>query len=284
MRKLLKFFVIFATVALCLGGGRIAFSSDADGCAEFTRNTVGNCEIKYEIPRVAVGGGWTSYLTGGNLGTSATRGEIQFQWRLDNGQKVVFKDNRVNDGAEQIEFGESYPLPIDQSVEVNFLRSTDDQPMSCSMSVKYQAWYPEYLRGLPRPSVRFSSNSGFQAFEPVLDPASKWRSPVAVDIENNELYAFSFTNPNATAVTIKGTLIDNNGNVVGVQNWTINPKEDRAMYLNGSKGGINAGFGQEPFLGKRFTGWLVLEADGNIVPFAIQQKGTGMSNTDIQPF
>jgi hypothetical protein len=287
--RLQKMLFVIVLVLFALLGENTCIAGSNDMCQEFTLRSDGWCEVEYNFAWAAFGGGWTTVLSGaGNISPNINQGEIQFQFWLKNGKMATYKDN-IN--GQKTGYTYSYVLQKGQSVEVTFLsdQNGSNQAVSCAMRTLYLASKPEYLRGLPKPSINFSSTGGLLALQQVLDPASRWRSPIAVDLSKNELYAFAIANFSSIPITVSGQLLNDQGVTVGNQIWTITPNGGNyGMYLHALKNEASPGFGGEIFSNGRFTGWLMLEitspTDGKFVPFAIRQIGNSMTNTDISSF
>jgi hypothetical protein len=274
------FFVMFLAFALL--GENICVAGSNDICQEFTLRPDGWCEIEYNFAWVAFGGGWTSLLSGaGNINSNKNQREIQFQFWLKGGKIATYKDNIE---GQTTGYSASYVLPKGKSVEVNFLsdQNGSTQGVVCAMRTLYIATNPEYLKGLPKPSVNFSGPGGLLALQQVLDPASKWRAPIAVDLSKSELFAFAVANFSSDPITLIGQLLDNQG--VNIRNQIV------TIPANGGNYGqyLHELFGNDVFANKRFTGWLMIEVasptDGKIIPFAIRQIGNSMTNADISSY
>ena len=289
-------------------------------CAEFPMAADGSCTTQYTLPWVVFGAGWESRLKAANP-PSATAGAVQFRFTLlpaastssgsQNHLPAYYTDSR----SGQLQVGESasYSLNAGQSVDVNFLNppaSCDLHGQNCasqpdprsfafgSVMVQYSSTDPSALRRLAYPQLAFLTRSGDDSYssqitEQGAPAATTWTAPVAMsanqgaDPANNLAASAAIANPGATPVTVRGTLLDQSGNVVTYSDFQIPAFGAIGTVFAWDPSLPQGGFGSAAFpQGQDFSGWVTFDVttpgSSGVNVVVLQYVGNTMSSVNVQ--
>jgi hypothetical protein len=280
----------------------------------------GSCTLQYTLPWVAFGAGWESRLKAANP-PSATTGAVQFRFTLlpaspvssgsQNHLPAFYTDSR----SGQLQMGESasYTLNAGQSVDVHFLNppaGCDLHGQNCasqpdpstfafgSVMVQYSSVDPAALRKLAYPQLAFlrrSSDNSYssQITEQGAPPSSTWTAPVTLsanqgaDPANNLAASAAIANPGATPVTVRGTLLDQSGNVVTYRDFQIPAFGALGTVFAWDPSQPTGGFGSAAFpQGQDFSGWVKFDVttagSRGVNVIVLQYVGNTMSSVNVQ--
>ncbi|MDP9112877.1 MAG: hypothetical protein M3O20_04260 [Acidobacteriota bacterium] len=288
-------------------------------CAEFPMAADGSCTVQYTLPWVVFGAGWESRLKAANP-PSATAGAVQLRFTLlpaastiggtQNHLQAYYTDTR----SGQMQVGESanYTLNAGQSVDVNFLNppaGCDIHGQNCasqpdpntfafgSLMVQYFSTDPAVLRRLAYPQLAFLTHSNdsysSQITEQGAPAATTWTAPVAMsanqgaDPASNLAASAAIANPGTTPLTVRGTLLDQNGNAVTYRDFQVPPLGAIGVVFAWDPNQPQGGFGSAAFpQGQDFSGWVtfsVTTPGGNAVNVVVlQYVGGTMSSVNVQ--
>ena len=300
--------------------GQTVASASATRCAEFAMAADGSCSVQYTLPWVVFGGGWESRLKAGNP-PSPSSGAVQMRFTLvpavsstnglANHLPAYFTDNRTG----QTQMGESanYTLGAGQSVDVHFLyppagcnsngqlcanQADPDQLSFGSVLVQYSSFDPATLRRQANPQLAFLAHPSGEAYssqitERALAAATTWTAPVAMSADpntNSQNYrqaSAAINNPGSAPVTVKGTLRDQNGNVVTSNDFQIPAFGATGVVFSWDPSLPFGGFGSAAFpQGKDFNGWVTFEVttpgSSGVSVLALQYVGNTISSVNVQ--
>ncbi len=288
-------------------------------CAEFPMAADGSCTAQYSLPWVVFGAGWESRLKAANP-PSPTAGAVQFRFTLlpsvsttsgtQNHLAAYYTDTR----GGQMQVGESatYTLNAGQSVDVDFLNppaSCDLHGQNCasqpdpstfefgSVTVQYSSTDPANLRRLAYPQLAFltQSNNSYssQITEQGAPAATTWTAPVTMsakqgaDPASNLAASAAIANPGTTPVTVRGTLLDRDGNAVTYNDFQVPALGAMGVVFAWDPSQPQGGFGSAAFpQGQDFSGWVTFNVTTpgstgvNVV--VLQYVGDTMSSVNVQ--
>ena len=303
--------------------GLIAASSSvtsATRCAEFAMAADGSCTVQYTLPWVVFGAGWESRLKAGNP-PSPTSGAVQLALRCfpphprRTVRKTICRPISPTIATSQVQVGESanYTLSAGQSVDVHFLyppAGCDSNGQNCakqpdpntlsfgSVVVQYSSYDPATLRRQSNPQLAFLARPSGEAYssqitERAAVAATSWTAPVAMSANPNanpqtyQQASAAINNPGSTPVTVRGTLRDQNGNVVTYNDFQIpGVRRDRHCVFLGS-GQPFGGFGNAAFpQGQDFNGWVTFDVttqgSSGVSVLVLQYVGDTISSVNVQ--
>jgi hypothetical protein len=269
---------------------------------------------------VVFGAGWESRLKAANP-PSNMAGAVQFRFTLlptvsttgglQNHLPAYYTDTR----SSQLQVGESasYTLSPGQSVDVNFLnppagcdvhgQNCASQPDSSAFSfgsamVQYSSTDPAILRRLPYPQVAFLTRSSDDSYSSQITElgaaaATTWTAPVAIsanqgaDPAGNLAASAAIANPGATPVTVRGTLLDQSGNVVTYRDFQIPAFGAIGTVFAWDPNQPQGGFGSAAFpQGQDFSGWVTFDVttpnSSGVNLIVLQYVGNTMSSVNVQ--
>jgi hypothetical protein len=300
----------------------LSSSSASTRCAEFPTAADGTCTVQYILPWVIFGGGWESRLKADNS-PSTTAGAVQLRVTLlpavpstggsQNHLPAYFTDNRTG----QLQVGESagYTLNAGQSVDIHFLyppagcdlhgQNCASQPNPNALSfgsalVQYSSTDPASLRRLANPQLAFLSQSTAASSSSLIAEqgalaANNWTAPVTMSANQNAdplhnlAAAAAIANPGTNPVTVRGTLLDQNGNVVTYNDFQIPAAGATGIVFAWDPSGPSGGFGSAAFpQGQDFNGWVTFDVtsagSSGVSVVVLQYVGNTMSSADAQSF
>jgi hypothetical protein len=267
----------------------------------------GSCSVQYTIPWVVFGGGWESRLKVGNP-PSPSSGAVQLRFTLlpavsatngsPNHLTAYFTDNRTS----QLQAGESasYTLSAGQSVDVHFLYPPAGPGTLSygSLMVQYSSFDPGTLRRQANPQLAFLARPSGEAYssqitERAAVAANTWTAPVAMSADpnaNSQTYrqaSAAINNPGSTPVTVRGTLHDQNGNVVTYNDFQIPALGAAGIVLSWDPSQPFGGFGNAAFpQGQDFNGWVTFEVttpgSSGVSVLVLQYVGNTISSVNVQ--
>jgi hypothetical protein len=289
-------------------------------CQEFQTSPGGLCMIQDVIPWVTFGGGWESRLSAGNVSNGGSAGTIQFSFTLlpavpvtggvQNHMPAFFKDSIS--GQPQIADNATYTLSAGQSVAVDFQSppaGCDLHGQNCgssadpntsvygSLLVQYVADNPASLRGIAKAQLALLTNIanqdyGWQTTEHEMAAANLWSAPVAVSAnqtanpQSNQQASAALANPGASAITVRGTLYDNNGVSVTFRDFQIPAQGAIALVFSQDPSQPFGGFGQAMFpQGQDFNGLVAFQvtspSGGAVAAMVLQDVGNAVSSVEV---
>ena len=289
-------------------------------CAEFPMAADGSCIAQYTLPWVVFGAGWESRLKVANP-PSATGGTVQVRFNLlpaisntdgtQNHMPAFFSDSRT--APLQMAESASYALSAGQSVDVRFLyppAACDIHGQNCagqpdpnafssgSVLVQYSSIDPATLRRLADPQLAFLMGANGQSYssqitEQGAPAATTWTAPVAMsanqnaDPLNNLAASAAIANPGNTPVTVRGTLLDQNGNLVTYNDFVIPASGALGIVFAWDPAQPFGGFGSAAFpQGQDFNGWVTFNvtspASSGVNVVVLQYVGDTMSSVNVQ--
>jgi len=282
-------------------------ASSATRCAEFTMAADGSCSVQYTLPWVVFGGGWESRLKAGNP-PSPSSGPVQLRFTLvpavstangsQNHLPAYFTDNRT----PQMQLGESatYALSAGQSVDIHFLYPPAGPGALSfgSVLVQYSSFDPGTLRRQANPQLAFLARPSGESYssqvaERAAVPANTWTAPVAMSADPNanpQTYrqaSAAINNPGSTPVTVRGTLRDQNGNVVTYNDFQVPAFGATGIVLSRDPSQPFGGFGNAAFpQGQDFNGWVTFDVttpgSSGVSVLALQYVGNTISGVNAQ--
>ena len=289
-------------------------------CAEFPMAADGSCTSQFTLPWVVFGAGWESRLKAANP-PSTTAGTVQFRFTLlpaastTSGSKNHLPAYYTDSRSSQLQVGESatYTLNAGQSVHVNFLNppaSCDLHGQNCasqpdpstfafgSVMVQYSSTDPSALRRLANPQLAFLTRSSDDSYssqitEQGAPAATTWTAPVAMsanqgaDPTNNLTASAAIANPGTTPVTVRGTLLDQSGNVVTYRDFQIPASGAIGVAFAWDPSLPQGGFGTAAFpQGQDFSGWVTFDVttpgSSGVNVVVLQYVGNTMSSVNVQ--
>jgi hypothetical protein len=297
-------------------------STSSTRCAEFPTATDGTCTVQYTLPWAVFGGGWESRLKAANP-PSTSAGAVQFRFTLlptastsgglQNHLPAYFTDSRNS----PLQVGESatYTLNAGQSVDIDFLyppAGCDVHGQNCasqadpggrsfgSVMVQYSSTDPAALRRLAYPQLAFLTRPDGQSYssqvtENGAPAANTWTAPVAMsanqtaDPLHNLAVSAAIANPGSIAATVRGTLVDQNGNVVTHNDFQIPASGTTGIVFAWDPSQPFGGFGSAPFpQGQDFNGWVTFHVmtpgTSGVSVVVLQYVGNTLSSVNTQSF
>jgi hypothetical protein len=294
--------------------------ASATRCAEFAMAMDGSCSVQYTLPWVIFGGGWESRLKAGNP-PSPSSGAVQLRFTLlpavsaangsQNHLPAYFTDNRTG----QLQVGESanYTLSAGQSVDVHFLyppagcnsngQYCSNQPDPNTLSfgsllVQYSSFDPATLRRQANPQLAFLAHPSGAAYSSQITErssvaATTWTAPVAMSADPNadpqtyQQASAAINNPGTTPVTVRGTLRDQNGNVVTYNDFQIPALGATGIVFSWDPSQPFGGFGNAAFpQGQDFNGWVTFDVtspgSNGVSVLVLQYVGNTISSVNVQ--
>jgi hypothetical protein len=288
-------------------------------CAEFPMAADGTCSVQYTLPWVVFGAGWQSRLKAANP-PSPNPSAVQFRFTLlpaaaaadglQNHLPAYFTDTRS--GQFQVAETAAYTLNAGESLDVDFLNSPagcDLHGQNCasqpdpnafgfgSVLVQYSSVDPAILRKLAYPQLAFltqAENSySSQITEQGAPAATTWTAPVAMsanqgaDPQNNLAASAAIANPGTTPVTVRGTLLDQNGNVVTYSDFQVPALGATGVVFAWDPSVPEGGFGSAAFpQGQDFSGWVTFNVttpgSSGVNVVVLQYVGDTMSSVNVQ--
>ena len=276
-------------------------------CAEFAMAADGSCSVQYTLPWVVFGGGWESRLKAGNP-PSPSSGAVQLSFTLvpavpavngsQNHLPAYFTDNRTS----QMQLGESatYTLSAGQSVDIHFLYPPAGPGTLSfgSVVVKYSSFDPGTLRRQANPQLAFLARPSGEVYssqitERAAVAATTWTAPVAMSADPNanpQTYrqaSAAINNPGSTAVTVRGTLRDQSGNVVTYNDFQIPAFGATGIVFSWDPNQPFGGFGNAAFpQGQDFNGWVTFDVtsqgSSGVSVLVLQYVGDTASSVNVQ--
>ena len=289
-------------------------------CEEFPTSPSGQCMIQDLLPWITFGGGWESRLSAGNIPNGGGGGTIQFSFTLlpatpvtggvQNHMPAWFKDSQT--GQMQLAESETYTLDAGESVALDFLApptGCDAHGQSCgnsqdlntlaygSVLVQYVADNPAYLRGIAKAQLSLLENAatggyGWQTTESEMPAANLWTGPVAVSAnpaanpETSQQASAALANPGTSAITVRGTLYNGNGQAVTFRDFQIPPLGSVAVVFSQDPSQSWGGFGNAMFPGGQdFNGLVSFQvispSGGSVAAMVVQYVGNAMSSVEL---
>ena len=288
-------------------------------CAEFTMAADGTCTVQYALPWVVFGGGWESRLKTGSSPGATSGVQLRFTLRpplsSSNGSQnhlpAYFTDNRS--GGLQVGDSATYTMNAGQSVDVHFLyppAGCDSSGLNClgrpdpnglsfgSVLVQYSAADPASLRTLLYPQLAFLARPSGEAYSSQITEraavgATAWTAPVAMSADPNanpqtyQQASAAINNTGSTPVTVRGTLRDQNGNVVTYNDFQIPSFGAIGIILSRDPGQPFGGFGNAAFpQGQDFNGWVTFDVtsqgSSGVGVLVLQYVGNTISSVNVQ--
>ena len=274
-------------------------------CAEFAMAPDGSCSVQYTLPWVVFGGGWESRLKAGNP-PSPSSGPVQLRFTLvpavswvngsQNHLPAYFTDNRTS----QKQLGESatYTLSAGQSVDIHFLYppAGPDTLSYGSLVVQYSSFDPNTLRRQANPQLAFLARPSGAAYssqitERATVAANTWTAPVVMSADPNaQAYrqaSAAINNPGSSPVTVRGTLRDQNGNVVTSNDFQIPAFGATGIVFSWDPAQPFGGFGNAAFpQGQDFNGWVTFDVtsqgSNGVGVLVLQYAGSTISAVNAQ--
>ena len=281
---------------------------------------MGHCSVQYTLPWVVFGGGWESRLKAGNP-PSPSSGAVQLSFTLlpavsatngvANHLPAYFTDNRT--GQTRVGESASYTLGAGQSVDVHFLyppagcdsngQNCSSQPDPSTLSfgsvlVQYSSFDPGTLRRQANPQLAFLAHPSGQAYssqitEKAAVAASTWTAPAAMSANPNanpqtlQQTSAAINNPGSTPVTVRGTLRDQNGNVVTYNDFQVPAFGATGIVFSWEPGQAFGGFGSAAFpQGQDFNGWVTFNVttpgSSGVSVLVLQYVGNTISSVNVQ--
>jgi hypothetical protein len=207
----------------------------------------------------------------------------------------------------------NYTLNAGQSVDIHFLyppAGCDSNGKNCaaqpdpnalsfgSLLVQYSASDPASLRTLVYPQLAFLERPSGQAYssqisEGAAPAANTWTAPVAMTADPNanpQTYrqaSAAITNPGSAPVTVRGTLYDQNGNVVTYHDFQIPSFGAIGTVLSWDPSQPFGGFGNAAFpQGQDFNGWVTFnvttQGSSGVSVLVLQYVGDTISSVNVQ--
>jgi hypothetical protein len=269
---------------------------------------------------VVFGGGWESRLKVGNP-PSPSSGAVQLRFTLlpavsatngsPNHLPAYYTDNRTS----QVQAGENanYTLSAGQSVDVHFLyppAGCNSNGQYCaerpdpntlaygSLVVQYSSFDPATLRRQANPQLAFLARPSGEAYssqitERAAVAANTWTAPVAMSADpnaNSQTYrqaSAAINNPGSTPVTVRGTLRDQNGNVVTYNDFQVPAFGASGIVFSWDPNQSFGGFGNAAFpQGQDFNGWVTFNVatpeSSGVSVLVLQYVGNTISSVNVQ--
>ena len=167
-----------------------------------------------------------------------------------------------------------------------------------SVMVQYSSTDPSALRRLAYPQLAFLTRSGDDSYssqitEQGAPAATTWTAPVAMsanqgaDPANNLAASAAIANPGATPVTVRGTLLDQSGNVVTYSDFQIPAFGAIGTVFAWDPSLPQGGFGSAAFpQGQDFSGWVTFDVttpgSSGVNVVVLQYVGNTMSSVNVQ--
>ncbi len=214
-----------------------------------------------------------------------------------------------------MQVGESanYTLSAGQSVDVHFLyppagcdingQYCNSQPDPGTLSfgsvlVQYSSFDPGTLRRQANPQLAFLAHPTGEAYSSQITErasvaATTWTAPVAMSADPNtnpQTYrqaSAAINNPGSTPVTVRGTLRDQNGNVVTYNDFQIPAFGATGIVLSWDPSQPFGGFGNAAFPeGQDFNGWVTFDVtsqgSSGVSVLILQYVGNTTSSVNVQ--
>jgi hypothetical protein len=275
----------------------------------------GTCTVQYTLPWVVFGGGWESRLKAGNSPSAASGVQLRFTLLPANGSQnhlpAYFSDNHT--GQVQVGDSATYTLNAGQSLDVHFLyppAGCDSHGQNCanqpdpntlsfgSVLVQYSAGNPAFLRALVYPQLAFLERPSGQAYssqitEQAAVATNTWTAPVAMSANPNanpqtyQQASAAINNPGSTPVTVRGTLRDQNGNVVTYNDFQVPAFGATGIVFSWDPNQPFGGFGNAAFpQGQDFNGWVTFnvtsQGGSGVSVLVLQYVGNTISSVNVQ--
>ncbi len=276
--------------------------------------------IQDVLPWITFGGGWESRLSAGNLSNGSGGGTIQLSFTLlpalpvtggvQNHMPAYFKDSIT--GQTQVAESATYALSAGGSVAVDFLSPAagcDIHGQNCASSpdpntnaygsllVQYVADNPASLRGIAKAQLALLANvanadSSWQTTESEMPAANQWTAPVSVSAnpaanpQTAQQASAALANPGPAAITVRGTLYDNNGLSVTFRDFQIPAQGAIALVFSQDPSQPFGGFGQAMFpSGQDFNGLVAFQvtspSGGSVSAMVLQYVGNAVSSVEM---
>ena len=291
-------------------------------CVEYPMAADGTCAVQYTLPWAVFGAGWESRLKASNP-PSTSAGAVQLRFTLlpvasatggsQNHLPAYFTDSR--NGSLQVGESANYTLNAGQSVDVNFLyppagcdihgQNCANQPDPSKLSfgsvmVEYSSIDPTVLRRLAYPQLALLTGLNGQTYSSQITEhgapaANSWKAPVAMSANqgahplNNLAASASIANPGTIPITVRGTLLDQNGNIVTHNDFQIPASGATGIVFAWDPSQPFGGFGSAAFeQGQDFHGWVTFDVitpgTGGVSVVVLQYVGNTVSSVDAQSF
>jgi hypothetical protein len=214
-----------------------------------------------------------------------------------------------------LQVGESanYTLSAGQSVDVHFLyppagcnsngQYCSNQPDPNTLSfgsllVQYSSFDPATLRRQANPQLAFLAHPSGAAYSSQITErssvaATTWTAPVAMSADPNadpqtyQQASAAINNPGTTPVTVRGTLRDQNGNVVTYNDFQIPALGATGIVFSWDPSQPFGGFGNAAFpQGQDFNGWVTFDVtspgSNGVSVLVLQYVGNTISSVNVQ--
>jgi hypothetical protein len=224
---------------------------------------------------------------------------------------AYFTDSRTG----SLQSGESadYTLNAGQSEDIHFLyppagcdvhgqncaNQSDPSALSFgSVLVQYSASDPASLRALPYPQLSFLTRPSGESYasqmtEEGATAATSWTAPVAMsavqnaDPATNQQASGAIMNPGSAAVTVRGALYDQDGNLITYNDFQIPAFGAIGIVFSAEPGQAVGGFGNAAFpQGQDFNGWVrfdvTSQVNSAVSVLVLQYVGNTMSSVNVQ--
>ena len=299
-----------------------ANAASSTRCAEFPTAADGTCMVQYTLPWAVFGAGWESRLKASNP-PSSSAGAVQLRFTLlpavsvsggsQNHLTAYFSDNRG--GSLQVGESATYTLNAGQSVGINFLyppAGCDAHGQNCAsrpdpsrlafgpVRVQYSSTDPNVLRRLSYPQLAFLTRLNGESYssqitEQGAPPANVWSAPVAMSANQNAdpLHSMAasaaIANPGTIPVTVRGTLWDQNGNIVTHNDFQVPASGATGVVFGWDPSQPSGGFGSAAFQqAQDFSGWVTFDVitpgTNGVSVVILQYVGNTLSSVDAQSF
>jgi hypothetical protein len=164
--------------------------------------------------------------------------------------------------------------------------------------VQYSSFDPATLRRQANPQLAFLEHPSGQAYssqitENAAVAASTWTAPVAMSANPNanpqtyQQASAAINNPGSTPVTVRGTLRDQNGNVVTYNDFQVPASGATGIVFSWDPSQAFGGFGSAAFpQGQDFTGWVTFNVttpgSSGVSVLVLQYVGNTISSVNVQ--
>ncbi len=164
--------------------------------------------------------------------------------------------------------------------------------------VQYSSFDPGTLRRQANPQLAFLARPSGEAYssqitERAAVAANTWMAPVAMSAnpnanpQNYQQASAAINNPGSTPLTVRGTLRDQNGNVVTYSDFQIPAYGATGIVFSWDPGQPFGGFGNAAFpQGQDFNGWVTFDVttpgSSGVSVLVLQYVGSTISGVNAQ--